>query len=100
VCPACGHAEFKRVAPDRWVAYGSDRVCRACGTRYTPPTPVWAGVVFVLVGLVLLGCGVGGGIFSLLALDVVALGCEGLLGALGVLAMIQGIRSLTRPGKA
>src|SRR5262249_39998084 len=34
VCPACGDSGFKRVAPERWVAYGSDRVCRACGTRY------------------------------------------------------------------
>jgi len=100
VCPACGDSGFKRVAPERWVAYGSDRVCRACGTRYTPPTPLWAGVVFVIVGLVLLGFGLVGGVFSLLAVDVLALGYEGFLGLLGVLALAQGIRSLIRPGKA
>src|SRR5262245_44369460 len=67
VCPACGHAGFERVDPARWVSYGMDRVCRACGTRYTPPTPAWAGVVFVLIGLLFLALGIIGAVYSLLA---------------------------------
>jgi hypothetical protein len=99
VCPACGHARFERVDPDRWITFGFDRVCLACGTRYTPPTPVWAAVVMLLAGLLLLAVALVGGYFSLRAIDLVALGLMGLLGVLGALALRHGIRSLIRPGK-
>jgi uncharacterized protein (DUF983 family) len=56
-CPACGAAEFKRVKPHAELAFAMVRVCTACGTRYTPPTPAWARAVFVALGL---GFGIGG----------------------------------------
>jgi len=33
------------------VAYAKDRICNECGTRYAPPTPRWAGWVFILIGI-------------------------------------------------
>ena len=39
-CPQCGGTEYTCRKPERLVAFVSDRVCRACNTRYTPPTPV------------------------------------------------------------
>jgi hypothetical protein len=38
------------VKPDRLVAFADDRVCKSCGTRYTPPTPKWAGVLLIVIG--------------------------------------------------
>jgi hypothetical protein len=54
VCPACGATGYKRREPDQWVASVSDRDCRACHTLNTPPTPSWAALTFVLVGIVML----------------------------------------------
>ena len=99
VCPACGHALFERVVPQKWIAYAFDRVCLACGTHYTPPTPVWAAGIMSLAGMVLVVVALVGGYFSLLAVDIVALLLEGLLGVLGALALSHGVRSLIRPGK-
>jgi hypothetical protein len=50
VCPACGSGEYKTVQPQTMVAFTWDRVCRLCSTRYTPPTPMWARVVFGVIG--------------------------------------------------
>lgn len=52
-CPRCESEEFKRVKA-RSLAFTDDRVCKACGTRYTPPTPAWGRALFVVVGLGLL----------------------------------------------
>ena len=101
-CPKCGSAEYKKRKPEKWIAFIADRVCTECQTRYTPPTPAWAGVVFVLAGLSLAGFG-----FLSILLSVsrgnpgqlLGLVCEGFLGLLGVLAIIHGIRCLARPGK-
>jgi hypothetical protein len=51
VCPACGSGEYKTVQPKTMVAFTRDRVCRACSTRYTPPTPMWARVLFGVCGI-------------------------------------------------
>jgi len=57
VCPKCGDETFQSVRPNSVVAYSEDRICKACGTRYTPPTPSWAAGAFLVIGLVLLvGC--------------------------------------------
>jgi hypothetical protein len=97
VCPKCGSSEYGKRRPEKWITFISDRVCKACGTRYTPPTPAWAGVVFILAGLLL--AGIGG--ISILArlptanpLELPAMACEGFIGFLGALAIIHGIRSL------
>jgi hypothetical protein len=99
VCPACGHARFERVDPQRWITFALDRICLACGTRYTPPTPAWAAGVMILAGLVLVAGALVGAYFGLRAVDPVALVLVGLLGVLGALALRHGIESLIRPGK-
>jgi hypothetical protein len=99
-CPQCGATEYTRRKPERLVAFVSDRVCRACNTRYTPPTPVWAGILFLLAGLTLPFLG-----FALTSLlvhpfSIVGLICEGVVAVLGVAAFVGGIRELLNSGGA
>jgi hypothetical protein len=99
-CPQCGGTRYARRKPDRWVAFVSDRVCKACGTRYTPPTPVWAAALFLLAGLTL---PVLGFVLTCLLVDpfsFVGLLCEGAIAALGVAAFIGGIRELHNAERA
>jgi hypothetical protein len=98
-CPDCGGGEFRTARPERWVAFTHDRVCKSCGTRYTPPTPWWAGVVFLLLGVPLAGFGLFGVVAGLARGNPLPLACEGLLGLLGILAIVHGIRSLVSPGR-
>jgi hypothetical protein len=101
-CPKCGSAEYKKRKPEKWIAFIADRVCTECQTRYTPPTPAWAGIIFILAGLPLASLGFLGAVFNLgrggLA-GFPAMACEGFLGIIGVLAIVHGIRSLAKPGK-
>ena len=90
-CPGCGSAKYTRERPQGWIAFAWDRVCTDCGLRYSPPTPLWAAVVFILVGVGLTGFGALG----LMAGDI----CVALLGILGIMALIHGIRSLARSGQ-
>jgi hypothetical protein len=54
-CPKCHGIEFTRVRPEEGrVAFTDDRVCKSCGTRYTPPTPLWAAGLFIVVGVLIL----------------------------------------------
>lgn len=81
-CPACGDIKFNRVKPSTWVAFASDRICKDCGTRYTPPTPRWASFVFVIAGL------------ALMAGSIILLGILGLpLVFAGAIAIAFGVRS-------
>jgi hypothetical protein len=57
-CPDCGSTDFKRVKPEGRIAFTDDRKCTACGTRYTPPTPAWAAVVFILLGVLITAVGI------------------------------------------
>jgi len=101
VCPSCGLADAKRVRPERFLALGSDRVCRGCGTRYIPPTRAWGAVVFILIGFLLAGaCGLSI-VLRLRSgnpLGIPAMAVEGFLGVVGLLAVRHGTRALLRPG--
>ena len=102
VCPSCGHAEYKQRRPERLIAFTWDRICKACEPRYTPPTPTWAALVFILAGVPLLGYGLFSIVMRLVRGDVAgipAMACEGFLGLLGILAIVQGLRALVKPGK-
>ena len=100
--PQCGSQELRKRRPKQLVCFTWDRVCKSCDTRYTPPTPVWAGFVFLAAGLLLAGVF---GLFILVRLlqgDVVgifAMACEGFVFVLGILALVQGISSLANQGK-
>jgi hypothetical protein len=99
-CPQCGGTEYTRRKPKRLVAFVSDRVCRACNTRYTPPTPVWAGILFLLAGLTLPFLGLV--LTSLLVnpFSIAGLICEGVIAALGVAVFVGGIRELVNSERA
>ena len=87
---------------EEFVAFASDRVCKSCDTRNTPPTPAWAGVVFILVGLPLAALGAFAIVNRLASgnpLGLPAMACEGFLGFLGLLAIGRGVRAIFRPGK-
>src|SRR5262249_8664775 len=60
---------YRPVAPGTMIAFRSDRVCRECGTRYTPPTPTWAARLFCEIGL-------GGPVVT----SLVAIACFDVLG--------------------
>jgi hypothetical protein len=99
-CPQCGGTEYARRKPKRLVAFIDDRVCRACSTRYTPPTPVWGAVLFLLAGLTLPFLGF---VFTSLLVhpfSIVGLICEGVIAALGVAALAGGIREFVLSERA
>jgi hypothetical protein len=101
-CPQCRSTEYTTCRPEGFVAFVKDRVCKSCNTRYTPPTPPWAGVAFILIGLPLAGLGAISVIMRLRSvnpLEVPAMACEGFLGFIGLVAIGQGIRVLIRPKK-
>jgi len=54
-CPKCRCRDYTKATPDATIAFKMDRVCKRCGTRYTPPTPRWAGGLFMLCGFLILG---------------------------------------------
>jgi hypothetical protein len=101
-CPKCGSWEFKRVKAEGWVTFKDDRKCTACGTRYTPPIPIWAAVVFILLGILMIAFGIA----MLVALGGMQVGVGIALGTLvwgiilptvfGLSCIIYGIRGLIR----
>ncbi len=98
-CPECRCKEFKRVKVTRLVAFTDDRECPACGARYTPPTPVWAAVVFILLGVLITGVGVTGvGVYLFFAesdpVRVLHLRISAVVAGCGVACTVFGIRSL------
>jgi hypothetical protein len=102
VCPKCQSRNYKRVRPKSWVAFRSDRVCTACTCRYTPPTPLWAGPIFVTVGVLLAAVGSLAALVPLLKgrlTDPIGVMFFGALAILGFLAVAHGLRVLRAPGK-
>lgn len=102
VCPACGSPEFRTTPPAGWLAYAPDRLCTACGVRYTPPTPRWAALIFGGLGGVLVAAS-GVGLLLRVALGgvlgpAVTVG-EVLVGVVGVVAIRHGVRALRHPGQ-
>jgi hypothetical protein len=100
-CPQCGSSDYTRRKPETRVAFSDDRVCKGCQTRYTPPTPAWAGIVFIIVGMVFVA------IVAVLLLEHILLpsgsilsgfvdGCGGgWAGLIGIVSIVHGVRSLT-----
>jgi hypothetical protein len=103
-CPACGGSNYRSVNPDAWVAFAQDRVCNACGVRYTPPTPAWAAVAFIVIGLILFLLPMSSLVITLARMAAeprsgaggIAVGgpFELMLGILGLVAMVHGVRAL------
>lgn len=100
LCPRCGNASYLGRRPQTLIAFTWDRVGNAGGTRYTPPTPAWAAMVFLLVGLPLAILGLYGCNFAVAHGNWVSLLPTAFFGFLGLLACIQGVRILVRAGEA
>src|SRR5579885_9020 len=104
VCPDCGSEKFRKVRARRWVAFTDDRICESCGTRYAPPTPRWAGVVFVLIGVILWLTGMATVLVCLSSLlrggtpGVIDMVLGAGLVVLGVAVAIHGCRALFAAG--
>jgi uncharacterized protein (DUF983 family) len=100
-CPRCGGREFSRCKPKAWVAFVSDRKCKACGTRYTPPTPLWAAFIFIVVGV---GTLVGGLAFVELLVsrespNPLGLAFWACIATVGGAALWHGVRALLKRGR-
>jgi hypothetical protein len=99
-CPRCGSREYTRRKPETAIAFSDDRVCNRCQARYTPPTPVWAGVVFILIGTVLVAPSAFVHIVHFLRpsgsfVSGFSVGCATAWPALiGIIAIVHGVRSL------
>lgn len=52
MCPNCGSNDHKKVHPTVAIAFTFDRVCKQCGTKYTPHTPRWGAVLCCISGIV------------------------------------------------
>lgn len=74
-------------------------VCASCGTRYSPPTPAWAAIAFIVAGAPLALFGLFGVLIGLANGNPLPLACEGPLGLLGMSAIFHGIRTLNSPGR-
>jgi hypothetical protein len=101
-CPQCGGREYKRREPETYIAFVDDRECKVCQTRYTPPTPAWAAVVFLLIGVLGVGVDV---FFIVVGLMRPGMGLalsfrSGLVGAacafVGIACIVHGLRSLMK----
>jgi hypothetical protein len=95
-CPACGSKEFREIrAPAVVVRFVNDRICAACGCRYRPPTPLWASVAFIVIGLLLASFM---GYSAMLQLQdkpsLPTVVIELLLALLGVVAFVAGLSGL------
>ena len=100
-CPSCGGSEYTSCKPKGWVAFKNDRKCKACGTRYSLPTPAWAAILFVVAGVaMLLGGIVGlGALVSSDSPNPIGMATTACFAAVGAVAAIHGVRALLRPGK-
>src|SRR5207244_2037964 len=99
----CGGGRYRKVRSRRWIAFVSDRVCLDCERRYAPPTPRWAGLVFLVAGAILLLVGLAGIVGSVLGLlrgdvDPVSAGLSGGIILVGALAIWHGARAVLFAG--
>jgi hypothetical protein len=54
-CPQCGGTACAKIKPETPHFTGQwDRACTTCGTRYTPPIPVWAAFVLIALGIAII----------------------------------------------
>ncbi len=101
ICPSCGSVEYAACKPESFVAFTNDRKCKQCETRYRLPTPAWAAIVFLVLGLLMF---VGGAVtFGILVSHpqphVIGMAINACVAAVGVLTIRHGARALFRPGQ-
>jgi uncharacterized protein (DUF983 family) len=107
-CPQCGDGQHTKAKPGCYIAFVNDCVCRTCGVQYTPPTPMWAALLFLALGsLVVIGALLDSASaisvvwrgdltkWPMLALDSIYISAGALLIAYGAVST----RRLTKPEK-
>jgi hypothetical protein len=101
-CPRCGDDNFKKFNPKQFVIV-NDRICNTCGSRYTPPTPRWEGILMLIIGAVFFLIGAGIVIIAVMhnamsgnpsgkGGDVI---CSAVFMGIGACAFVAGIRSFS-----
>jgi hypothetical protein len=103
-CPTCGEKTFRKVRPNRWIAFSADRVCKECETQYSPITPRWAAGVFIILGLLFAVGGAAALVICLIALvvgrpDPGGLFLSGCCIAIGIASLLHGIRAIVFNGR-
>jgi hypothetical protein len=83
------------VKPDTFVYFRVDRLCTRCPTYYSPPTPVWAALLFFLLGNGLAGLAIPLVLHQLRrGPDACGLFWTLLCSVIGVMCMVQGAKYL------
>lgn len=106
VCPNCGCSDYATIRTSQGVAFTDDRICAKCSTRYTPPTPIWAAILFVIIGSAFLVASMLDVLSvcaeladgKLLPARLIATGIVFGLAIAGGFAIRHGIRCLRNPG--
>jgi hypothetical protein len=96
-CPRCGKAPYTKTKPEGLVALANDRICLVCGTRFTPPAPVWHGYGFIALGVFLLAVipvSLLWRFFTGGAASLLGIGVDVLFLAIGIAAISLGRRHL------
>lgn len=100
-CPECGETGYRRPSEDDAAFILYDRICRACGTRYTPPVPLWMCRTVVGVGQAMVAASAlfallmfAGYFKDLLELSRSLVIIPVMFGVLGVVFVRQGIAKL------
>lgn len=83
-CPSCGYGEFVRMPAISFVAFSKDYVCRRCVTRFPAPTPRWAAILFIAIGVPMALIGSRILFFSLSDLDTFAILIGGSIASAGI----------------
>jgi hypothetical protein len=99
ICPQCGGKEYTLRKPKKLAAFAADRVCKGCLTRYSPPTPLWGGIVFLMSTVAF---GLFGFVFIAFLLNpfsLLGLVCEGAFCIFAFVVFIHGIRILSESAK-
>ena len=99
-CPSCGNDQYRKVRSKRRISFADDRICMQCDTRYAPPTPRWAGIFFVIFGVIAFGVGALVSTFAILSpAKLLAQLIYGIpLVMIGGASIVHGVRAISNSG--
>ena len=76
--------------------FAPDRLCVQCRTDYSPPTPLWAALTFLILGGALAAVFVPAVLFAARRMDTCSFVSSAVLGTIGVLCAARGVGYLVR----
>jgi hypothetical protein len=87
-CPSCGSNRYKAVSSAFGFSLVSERECKDCGNRYTPPVSKAVALAAVVIGAVCFLAGpIAGAILYFQFADEFGGGFPGIMGAIACLAV-------------